>query len=237
LLVQLRLPLPSPRDAARRTVTVHGHDYAVVIARHRYARRFVLRLTDEQTLRLTVPRGASIASGLEFAARQSGWIARERSRLSTKAAPWRHGTIVLFRGERVPLAVSGGEVTWSGERVPLESLADLRQVVQTRMRSIATETLPARCLDLADAHGLKITRVSVRDQRSRWGACSSRRVITLNWRLVQMPARVSDYVILHELMHLRQPNHSLRFWREVATVCPEWRDAERWLRRHGRDIL
>ena len=79
--------------------------------------------------------------------------------------------------------------------------------------------------------------MSVRNQRSRWGACSPRRVITLNWRLVQMPPSASDYVILHELMHLRQAIHSRRFWREVDQVCSWWREAERWLRRYGREIL
>jgi predicted metal-dependent hydrolase len=59
----------------------------------------------------------------------------------------------------------------------------------------------------------------------------------LNWRLIQMPADVCDYVILHELVHLDHPNHSRRFWRGVERVCPEWRSAERWLRRHGRDLL
>jgi predicted metal-dependent hydrolase len=237
-VVQLRLPLQAPRESSHRTVTAAGRVYGVVIARHRQARRYVLRLVNEETLRLTVPRGASIASGLRFAAKQTSWIAREHGRLCTKAAPWRHGTTVFFRGERVALGVLHDEVTWCGERVALETGdLDVRGVVQARMRSIAEDTLPARCFELAGVHGLRIARVSVRDQRSRWGACSSRRAITLNWRLVQMPVSVSDYVILHELMHLRQPNHSPRFWREVSVVCPDWRDAERWLRRHGREIL
>jgi predicted metal-dependent hydrolase len=79
--------------------------------------------------------------------------------------------------------------------------------------------------------------VRVRDQQSRWGACSGKGAITLNWRLVQMPPDVADYVMLHELAHLRQPNHSRRFWREVDRLCPSWRDAERWLRAHGRELL
>ena len=82
-----------------------------------------------------------------------------------------------------------------------------------------------------------MSRVSIRNQRSRWGSCSSRGAIALNWRLIQMPAEVSDYVILHELMHLREPNHSRQFWREVAAVCDGWRDAERWLKLHGRALL
>ena len=79
--------------------------------------------------------------------------------------------------------------------------------------------------------------VSVRNQRSRWGSCSTRGTIALNWRLIQMPPDVSDYVILHELAHRRQPNHSTRFWREVEALCPWWREAERWLRKHGKELL
>ena len=83
----------------------------------------------------------------------------------------------------------------------------------------------------------EVARVQVRNQRSRWGACSARRAITLNWRLVQMPESVADYVMLHELMHLKHHNHSPRFWRAVAGVCPWWREAEAWLRRWGRELL
>ena len=102
---------------------------------------------------------------------------------------------------------------------------------------LATRELPARCLALAAQCRLSVSRVSVRNQRSRWGACSSRGVITLNWRLLLMPPSVSDYVIFHELMHLKQPNHSRRFWREVDASCAWWREAERWLRKHGRELL
>jgi predicted metal-dependent hydrolase len=105
------------------------------------------------------------------------------------------------------------------------------------LKLLAARELVPRCLALARQCGVDVARVSVRDQRSRWGACSSRGVITLNWRLIQMPPEVSDYVIFHELMHRRQPNHSIRFWREVQGVCPGWRDAERWLRKHGRDLM
>jgi predicted metal-dependent hydrolase len=83
----------------------------------------------------------------------------------------------------------------------------------------------------------RVRGVSVRNQRSRWGACSPSGMITLNWRLIQMPLSVADYVILHELTHLDHPNHSRRFWRAVAASCPWWRQAEAWLRRHGKELL
>ena len=73
----------------------------------------------------------------------------------------------------------------------------------------------------------------MRSQRSRWGSCSAKRTISLNWRLIQAPPFVRGYIILHELMHLREMNHSDRFWAAVAEVCPDWREAERWIKRNG----
>lgn len=235
--MQLSLPLVSPQNPARRSLCVSGRVYDVQITRHRRARRYLLRVCADGALRLTVPRGASIADGLKFARRQADWIERERLRQERRAEPWAAGTPVLFRGRLEPLRVSGFEITLGSERIPLSGDCDIRAAVEAHLASLAARELPPRCLEFAARHGLAISRVSVRNQRSRWGSCSPRRAIMLNWRLVQMPSFVSDYILLHELMHLRQPNHSRRFWRQVEAVCPAWREAERWLRRHGRDIL
>ena len=221
-----------------RHIVIDGQDVPVQIARHRLARRYVVRVTPVGGLRLTVPRGASSAGGCAFAQRQSAWIAREMERQRARRQPWGSGTRAWFRGEQVSIAVDAGVAILAAERIELnDSDGDVRRAVETRLRQIAGTELPRRCLELAGTAGLTVTRVSVRNQRSRWGACSSRAVITLNWRLVQMPESVRDYVIFHELMHIRQPNHSRRFWREVDGVCDWWRDAERWLRRHGRELL
>ena len=86
-------------------------------------------------------------------------------------------------------------------------------------------------------HSLTVRRVVIRNQRSRWGSCSRTGAIALNFRLVQMPPWVSDYVLLHELMHLRQQNHSRRYWRLVEQVCPDFRAAEKWLRVDGKALF
>ncbi len=194
-------------------------------------------MTKEGTLRLTVPRGASIDGGLRFVRTQDAWITREYARRSAGFESWVNGRAVMFRGELVPLVVSDGTIAlgdWNCKRL---ASADVRERVEKGLRDIAAVELPERCLALAREHGETVTRVSVRNQRSRWGSCSSAGTVALNWRLIQMPASVRDYVILHELMHLRQPNHSRAFWREVAGVCSHWRESERWLRTHGRELL
>ena len=101
------------------------------------------------------------------------------------------------------------------------------------LRERAAVELPARLHQLAARHGLDVSRVSVRDQRARWGSCGRDGHICLNWRLVLMPSWVRDYVLIHELMHLRRMDHSRVYWTLVANAYPDYEVARRWLREHG----
>jgi predicted metal-dependent hydrolase len=109
---------------------------------------------------------------------------------------------------------------------------DVRRTAWAR----AKQELPPRLLALAADLGLTVTKVSVRNQKWRWGSCSRRGHICLNWRLVRTPDWVRDYVMIHELMHLRRMDHSRKFWGLVAGVCPDYQVARRWLREHGRSL-
>lgn len=124
------------------------------------------------------------------------------------------------------------------ERQRARVIAARRPADQIReLRARALKELPPQLFTLAAALGLRVARVTIRDQRSRWGSCSPSGHIALNFRLLLMPPDVREYVLIHELMHLKQANHSRRFWRLVEAVCPGFRDAERWLRRHGPSLF
>ena len=101
------------------------------------------------------------------------------------------------------------------------------------LRERAGRELPPRLIELARHHGLPVSRVSVRNQRSRWGSCGRDGHICLNWRLLLMPLWVSDYVLIHELMHLKRMDHSPAYWRLVADAYSGYRAARQWLRTHG----
>jgi hypothetical protein len=109
----------------------------------------------------------------------------------------------------------------------------LSVVERLTLRRRATVELPARLGELATRHGLEVSRVSVRDQRARWGSCGRDGHICLNWRLVLMPPWVRDYVLIHELMHLKRMDHSRVYWELVANAHPDYEAARRWLREHG----
>ena len=123
---------------------------------------------------------------------------------------------------------------WQAEHARVNTVMppDVRQQLVARAR----RELPARLLELAAEHGLTVARISIRNQRWRWGSCSPGGHICLNWRLVTMPDWVRDYVLIHELMHLERMDHSRKFWRLVAAACPRYREARVWLRSRGPDL-
>jgi predicted metal-dependent hydrolase len=166
-----------------------------VFVRHRWARRYILRVLDDGTLRVTLPRWGSRREAQAFVERSESWIAKQ---LQQRAA--------------LPPAVRPD---------------------QPELRRRAVQELPPALLALAAAHGITVTRISIRNQRSRWGACSARGSITLNWRLILVPPPVREYVMIHELMHRRELNHSPRFWRHVAAACPDYQLARKWLLENG----
>ena len=101
----------------------------------------------------------------------------------------------------------------------------------------AEEYLPKRLMELAQKLGVRYKKVQVRDVRSRWGSCSSKGTISLNWRLIMAPIDVIDYVLIHELAHIVHPNHSKYFWRYVATFCPDYKLHRSWLRKNGQHLF
>jgi predicted metal-dependent hydrolase len=215
----------------------------VEFVRMRRARRYILRVRPDGTLRVTVPRGGSRREAEAFVQKHSKWIERERHRVRADHAPveWHAGSEILYRGTTVTIGAfaeaDGYLVSYGDRRSSISSLTDVRAAVESDLRMLARAELIPRLKELAQHHGLRIGRVSIRSQRSRWGSCARNGNIALNFRLVQMPADVRDYVLIHELMHIRQQNHSRRFWKLVAAVCPAFRECEHWLRTVGRSLF
>jgi predicted metal-dependent hydrolase len=170
-----------------------------VFVRHRWARRYILRVLDNGTVRVTLPRWGSKKEALAFVERSEAWISKQ-----------------LLKHAARPAVAHPDEAA---------------------VRARASKELPGQLLALAARHDVTVTRVSIRNQRTRWGACSSSGSITLNWRLVLVPDFVREYVMIHELMHRRELNHSRRFWKHVAAACPQHREARQWLLAEGRRLF
>jgi predicted metal-dependent hydrolase len=230
-----------------RCLHVGGRRLRLWLVRNRRARRYILRLRPDGGARLTVPSGGNEAEAMRFAIKNAEWLERQLLRQATRPAGpdrWRIGTEILFRGEAVRLesGLEGGrEVIRFGQECltapDARDAVDLRPLVERHLRRLAERELPSMVLDLAGQHQLPVKRVMVRNQRSRWGSCSRRGTVSLNWRLVQIPLQVRDYIVLHELAHLKEMNHSRKFWQEVGRLCPRFAEAKGWLKRHSRQLL
>src|SRR5262249_27879982 len=104
-------------------------------------------------------------------------------------------------------------------------------------RSEARNRIGAAIAREAPCHGFRYERLAIRDTRSRWGSCSTTGTLSFSWRLVLAPPEVLDYVVVHELCHLREPSHGPRFWMLVESLRPGYRAPKRWLRDYGHRLL
>jgi predicted metal-dependent hydrolase len=210
----------------------------LLMVHHPRARRYLLRLRPDGTVRVTIPRRGNISAARDFASRNVGWLEQQFQRLAARPKnpdTWILGTEIHFRGELVRIEPDAdGSIRFSTERMNVpDANADLRPAIQKHLRALASKELPLRVMGLASLHGMNVSRVTVRNQKSRWGSCSRRGTISLNWRLIQTPEFVRDYIILHELAHRRQMNHSEKFWQEMKHLFPDYLQVERWLKQHS----
>ena len=218
----------------------------LVCVRNKRAKRYIIRLLPERVLRVTIPRGGSRKEALRCVSINFAWVVKQflSMRLQDSLLPDDESQVVgtvLFRGRRVlarrvkedeSLACFASQLA-RGLSVTGSSLRD---AVETMLHRLAKVELPEATFRLAKVHGFNPGRVTIRNQKTRWGSCSSTGAISLNWRLIQVPAFVRDYVILHELVHLDHLDHSTRFWERLAKACPNLNAAEAWRKLHGNRI-
>ena len=232
----------SPASGVHKAPPLPAGGGEIVFERSHRARNYRLTLRRDGIAVATIPARGSEREARRFVELHREWLerARERQRHRPRGAEvWTIGTQVLWRGELTGIRVASvtvdrPQVCLAADvfRVPAFD-GDLRPTLEAHFARRAKIELPARAWELAAITGVNVKHITVRNQRSRWGSCSANGTISLNWRLVQTPDSVRDYIICHELMHLKEMNHSARFWARVEEVFPGWREAERWLKRNG----
>ncbi|MBN9553925.1 MAG: M48 family metallopeptidase [Alphaproteobacteria bacterium] len=230
------------RAVRRELLAIDGADVAINVRLNPRARRIVMRVhPDSGEVMVTAPTRGGMAQALAFARGEAQWIARQLER-RPKPVPLMPGAIIPFLGVAHPVRHStlrGPAPVWAADGAILVSghLEHAPRRIADFLKRQAREVLASRSVEYAARIGLRPSRISVRDTRSRWGSCSQNGSLSFSWRLILAPEFVRDYVVAHEVAHLKEMNHSPRFWAQVKILSPDVDRARRWLREHGRGLL
>jgi predicted metal-dependent hydrolase len=228
---------PAAGDVAE-VETADGKRVRVRLAINPRARRVSVRIDPTRRLAIaTAPSQRQLKRAAQFAAERAGWIARELDALPVGQAFMPHATAPL-RGVLHELIFESGRGVARIEEgarlvIPAPELAlfemRARRFFKAEATADLTERVNAHCATL----GVKAARIQVKDMRSRWGSCSVDGVLAFSWRVVCAPPFVLNYLAAHEVAHLREMNHSRRFWAQVAKAMPDWERGRDWLQMHG----
>jgi len=234
-----------PTEPQAIEVVCDGAVHLVRLRRHRQARRYTLRVvavTREAVL--TMPPRGSFREAREFAERHGAWIAARLDRLP-RPAPFEHGIEIPLRGVVHAITQRRGargtvwtEIDRDGRRLLCVTgdAAHVARRITDYLKREAKRDLEAAVARYAERLGVKVRRISIRDQVSRWGSCSTSGALSFSWRLVLAPRFVLDYLAAHEVAHLLEMNHSVRFWRLLGRICPDMERAKAWLDVRGADL-
>jgi predicted metal-dependent hydrolase len=214
-----------------------------IIRSHR--RTISLEVTPAATLIVRAPLQASPACIEEMIRQKGSWIRRKQEEMKRRPLLTRHeyaeGELFFFLGRLYPLHVVEGESV-TIERsdrlyVPGTLMPDIRNQLKRWYVEEARRELHARCMWFSLMTGHVPSTVSISDARKRWGSCNRKGGLNFSWRLVQAPPGIVDYVVVHELVHINQPDHSKKFWEKVGKIMPDYERRRKWLHDNERLLM
>ena len=240
----MRVALLRGSDPDHIDILHEGVKFRVVLRRRPTARRLTLRVSSATgEVVMTLPARTSLAVARTFAVSHGGWIAMRLAKVPDRVA-FEAGAELPLRG--VPHRIlhrserSGVTLVTEAENGPALSVACEAPHLPRRVRDFLEREVRkdlARSVSYyTEKLGQGPKRITIRDTRSRWGSCTARGELNFSWRLILAPPLVLDYLVAHEMAHLREMNHSPRFWSLAGSLCPHLEEAERWLKRNGASL-
>jgi predicted metal-dependent hydrolase len=230
---------PGTRPLRRELLRIDGQPVEVTLRLNPRARRLIVKV-DSSTGEVSVVARSKrdLDHAFEFARGESAWIARRLARVPKQVAldlgahiPFRGEEYVIEQAEKGSAPVSIDHATRTF-RVGGHREHSPRRILDFLKRE-ARRTLDARTFEFAKRVGVNPKRITIRDTASRWGSCSTARTLSFSWRLILAPPFVLDYVVAHEVSHLRHMNHGVRFWALVKELVEDVEQPQVWLSRNG----
>jgi len=235
-----------PTMGEKRETSINGQTITYTVKRSLRAKHVRLELRRTTGLTVVVPNSYQTGQLPELLKSKERWILRNLARCSHFQSPSADkelgsGDTVPYLGRDLALCKredhrGAGSVTLEGTTLSVSpglfKNGILELALEQWYRTEAARLINERADKLSSQMGNSYKRIVIRGQKTRWGSCSYKKNLSFNWKLIMAPEPVIDYVIIHELTHLKEMNHSKRFWELVAQYCPEWRDYKKWLKQH-----
>lgn len=229
----------------RRTVSAEGRSYSYTLLKTR-RRSLEIRVVDPDDIRVYAPERARLQDVDRFMTGQLHWIQNTVDTLRAyrqehaRSHPVSDGSMLLYRGEPLTLHIREGardhvemrEGEWTVYASDTGDQA-IRQLLRRHLTECARREIAQKVKHYAERVGRAPGRIAVRDQRTRWGSCSSKHNLNFNYKLIMAPEEALNYVVIHELCHLYDFNHSARFWARVQSHQPDYPVWKKWLKDHG----
>jgi len=235
------MPVRPPESAHHLVLAGQRVEFAL----RRSSRRSIGLSIDHRGLRVGAPLRAPLRD-IEALIRQHGtWVLDKLANWRDKPAPERFQVIdggslpLLGKALQLQVTTAGrSHCAFSDQHINISvaPAADVARILEQGLRHQARAVFAERLAVHAPRLGVSAPPLRLSSARTRWGSCSARGNISLNWRLIFMPLPIVDYVVCHELAHLREMNHSPRFWSVVEQLCPDWQALRIELRRLGRQL-
>ena len=203
-------------------------------------RTIALIVTPDAHLIIRAPLRAPDAMINAAIREKSGWILKKicemKKRPQVVVHHYEEGEIFWFLGRPYPLHITddGGSGIQRTDRLSVPRRPDIRPGIQRWYTEEAAKEIHSRCMWFSMMTGYSPTSIRITDATQRWGSCNHLGGLNFSWRLIQAPLEIVDYVIVHELVHLRQPDHSPKFWAQVEALMPDYRRRREWLRENER---
>jgi predicted metal-dependent hydrolase len=230
-----------PRFPASVDLQIGGRSLAIMVRASTRAKNYRLSISPRNGPVLTVPHGGRWSDAEDFLFRHTGWLA-SRLEKSADAPVLDHSATIPLRG--VPHIIVSFDkprgvvtVTQDNEILVPGGPDHCRRRLLDWLKAQARADLERSCALHAANLGVRIAGISLRDQSSRWGSCSSARKLNFNWRLIMAPPFVLDYVAAHEVAHILEMNHAPAFWRTVERTLPDYEKGRAWLKANGQGLM
>ena len=234
----------------KRKTSINGQTVTYKVKRSLKAKRVRLEVRQQTGLTVVVPHSYNIGQLPGLLKSKERWISSNLARFShfqsiSAEKELRNGDTVPYLGRDLELVKREdhngvGSVMLKGNTLAVSpglfENGILELALEQWYRTGAAKLINERVDKLSSQMGISYKRIVIRGQKTRWGSCSHKKNLSFNWKLMMAPEPVIDYVIIHELTHLKEMNHSKRFWEQVAQYCPGWREHKKWLKQHEADL-